>query len=59
MIYCGVDPGFTGAWGMIDHHGEYWSCGDMIHNGDHLLSRDILAEMKQALVCVLVDFAAI
>ena len=49
MIYCGVDPGFTGAWGMIDHNGEYWSCGDMIHNGDYLLSRDILAEMKQAI----------
>jgi crossover junction endodeoxyribonuclease RuvC len=34
---------------MIDHNGEYWSCGDMIHNGDYLLSRDILAEMKQAI----------
>jgi crossover junction endodeoxyribonuclease RuvC len=34
---------------MIDHHGDYWSCGDMIHNGDHLLSRDIIAEMKQAI----------
>ena len=49
MIYCGIDPGFSGAWGMIDHHGEYWSCGDMIHNGNHLLSRDIIAEMKQAI----------
>jgi crossover junction endodeoxyribonuclease RuvC len=34
---------------MIDHHGDYWSCGDMIHNGEHLLSRDIIAEMKQAI----------
>ena len=32
MVYLGVDPGFTGAWGLINHHGNYVGCGDMIHN---------------------------
>jgi len=29
MLICGIDPGFSGAWGMVDHTGQYWSCGDM------------------------------
>ena len=32
MLYLGIDPGFTGAWGLINHHGHYIGCGDMIHN---------------------------
>lgn len=32
MVYLGIDPGFTGAWGLINHHGDYVGCGDMIHN---------------------------
>lgn len=32
MVYLGIDPGFTGAWGLINHHGNYVGCGDMIHN---------------------------
>ena len=33
MLICGIDPGMTGAWGMIDIRGKYWSCGDM-HNDE-------------------------
>jgi crossover junction endodeoxyribonuclease RuvC len=32
MVYLGIDPGFTGAWGLINHHGNYVGCGDMNHN---------------------------
>ena len=48
MMYLGIDPGFTGAWGIVDHNGKYISCGDMIHNEKHILSRSVWAEMCQA-----------
>ena len=48
MIYMGIDPGFSGAWGMIDHHGKYVSCGDMHNNGKHIIQRMVWAEISQA-----------
>lgn len=48
-LYLGIDPGFSGAWGMIDHHGKYHSCGDMLNNGKHILSRYVHAEISQAI----------
>lgn len=48
-LYLGVDPGFSGAWGMVDHHGKYQSCGDMLNNGKHILSRYVHAEIVQAI----------
>jgi len=48
MIYMGVDPGFTGAWGMIDHNGKFIACGDMTHNEKHILSNDVWSEMRDA-----------
>lgn len=47
-IYCGIDPGFSGAWGMIDEHGKYVSCGDMINDGHFILTNHVWAEMSQA-----------
>ena len=47
-IYIGIDPGFSGAWGAVNHHGEYVSCGDMVHNEKHIMSRAVWAEMCQA-----------
>ncbi len=47
-MYLGIDPGFSGAWGLIDHHGKYHSCGDMLNNGKHILSRYVHAEISQA-----------
>jgi Holliday junction resolvasome RuvABC endonuclease subunit len=49
MMYLGIDPGFTGAWGLIDHHGAYQSCGDMLNNGKHILSRAVHGEITQAI----------
>lgn len=49
MIYVGIDPGYSGAWGMVDHNGKYISCGDMIHDGTHILTRHVIAEMAQAI----------
>lgn len=49
MMYMGIDPGYSGAWGLIDHHGDYQSCGDMLHNEKHILTRSVIAEMSQAI----------
>jgi len=49
MIYVGIDPGFSGAWGMIDHHGKYVSCGDMLHDEKLIKQRMVWAEMSQAI----------
>lgn len=48
MIYLGFDPGFSGAWGMINHHSEFVGCGDMIHNGKHILTDDVMQEITKA-----------
>jgi hypothetical protein len=48
-LYLGIDPGFSGAWGMVDHHGKYVSCGDMLNNGKHILSRFVHGEIVQAI----------
>lgn len=48
MLIVGIDPGFSGAWGMIDHHGKYWSCGDMHNNKSVIDTRAVYAEMLQA-----------
>ena len=48
MIYIGIDPGFSGAWGMIDHNNEYMGCGDMLHTDKHILSNAILEEILEA-----------
>ena len=34
---------------MIDHNGKYQSCGDMLNNGKHILSRSVHAEITQAI----------
>ena len=49
MMYLGIDPGYSGAWGMIDHNGKYQSCGDMLHNDKYILSSDVYWEMAEAL----------
>jgi len=48
-LICGVDPGLSGAWGMIDLHGKFWSLGDMHHDKDGILDTEkIWSEMAQA-----------
>ena len=45
MKYIGLDPGFSGAWGMIDHNNEYIACGDMHHTDKHILTQLVFAEI--------------
>jgi len=48
-LICGIDPGLSGAWGMIDLHGKYWSYGDMHHDDDGILDTEkIWSEMAQS-----------
>jgi len=49
MLICGIDPGKTGAWGMIDHNGKYWSCGDMEVDELGIVDTEkVWSEMSQA-----------
>ena len=48
MMYLGLDPGFSGAWGMINHKGEYISCGDMLHDDKFIATNAVFAEISQA-----------
>jgi hypothetical protein len=48
MMYLGIDPGFTGAWGMINHKGDYISCGDMLNDQKFILTNAVFAEISQA-----------
>jgi crossover junction endodeoxyribonuclease RuvC len=45
MLIYGIDPGLSGAWGVIDHRGGYVSTGDMIHAGKFLDTESIWDEM--------------
>jgi crossover junction endodeoxyribonuclease RuvC len=47
MVLIGLDPGFSGAWGAIRHDGSYISCGDMLHNGEHILVAEVYREISQ------------
>ena len=49
MKYIGIDPGFSGAWGMIDHNGVYRSCGDMHHTDKYLMTNVIFGEIIDCL----------
>ena len=33
---------------MINHHSEFVGCGDMIHNGKHILTEDVMQEITKA-----------
>ena len=48
MKILGIDPGFSGAWGMIDWHGDFVACGDMLNDSKQLLTNDIHREISQA-----------
>ena len=45
MLYLGIDPGFSGAWGLIDHHGNFKACGDMHHTDKYILTDKIFGEI--------------
>jgi len=45
MLIYGIDPGLSGAWGVITHTGKYHTVGDMIHNDSHLDTEAIWGEM--------------
>ena len=49
MLYLGIDPGFTGAWGMIDHNGVFRACGDMYHTEKYIMTNVIFGEIYKAL----------
>lgn len=48
MMIIGLDPGFSGAWGVINHRGEYVACGDMLHDGRHIHANQVYREITNA-----------
>lgn len=49
-LFVGIDPGaVSGAWGMVDHHGGYWSSGVIPHEAGRIRARDFKAELMQAI----------
>lgn len=48
MYLIGIDPGFKGAWGIVDHHGNYIACGDMINDGKFIMASHIYREISNA-----------
>ena len=46
-LYCGIDPGaVSGAWGIVDLHGKYWSCGSIPNVDGKITSRNFAAELR-------------
>lgn len=45
-LFVGIDPGFSGAFGIIDHNSEYIACGDMHHDKDVLHTDLIWDDIK-------------
>lgn len=49
-LFLGVDPGaVSGAWGIVDHHGAYWSSGMIPHKDGKILGHVWVAELRQAI----------
>lgn len=49
-LFIGIDPGaISGAWGMVDHQGKYWSCGLIPHEEGRIRARAFKAELMQAI----------
>lgn len=50
MIYIGLDPGLlSGAWGAIDHNGEFIGCGDIANNGERVHPRMLTIELQEVI----------
>ena len=50
MIYIGLDPGLlSGAWGAIDHHGQFVGCGDISHADGRVLPQVLRATLQDAI----------
>lgn len=49
-LFCGIDPGaISGAWGMIDYAGGYWSSGFIPHEDGRIQAQAFKAELLQAI----------
>lgn len=46
-VYVGIDPGFSGAWGLIDHHGAYVGSGEMIHDDKQIFVEKVVHEIRK------------
>jgi hypothetical protein len=46
--YTAIDPGLSGAWAAIDHHGKYLGCWDLHHEGKIIQTNIVWDEIKVA-----------
>ena len=48
-VYIGIDPGFSGAWGSIDHHGAYLGSGMMENDGKQIFTEKVVNEIRKTI----------
>jgi hypothetical protein len=48
MLIFAIDPGFSGAWGAINHTGKYHTCGDMLNDGYSIDTESVWGEILTA-----------
>ena len=49
-LFVGIDPGaISGAWGIVDHRGHYWSSGFIPHEDGRIKAALFKAELSQAI----------
>lgn len=49
MNYIGIDPGLrSGAWAVIDHHGNYIACGDIPADPKRINAKEFRQNLQEA-----------
>lgn len=49
-LFCGIDPGSaSGAWGMIDHNGNYWSSDFIPNEGKRIVVTKFNDDLRMAI----------
>ena len=49
-LFVGIDPGaISGAWGVIDHHGQYKASGFIPNDAGRVQARQLNADLLQAI----------
>ena len=49
MIYIGIDPGLSGAWGLVDHDSKFVACGELPTKDKRVLTKELRTMLSQAI----------
>lgn len=49
-LFCGIDPGSaSGAWGIVDHNGNYWSSDFIPNEGKRIVVTKFADDLRMAI----------